>query len=50
MSVIYVCFVNKFICIILKDSTYKWYQMVCVFEVFHLVCGKQYGDSLKNEK
>ena len=27
----YFCFVNKFICTLFLDSTYKWYQMIFVF-------------------
>ena len=28
---LYFCFANKFICVIFLDSTYKQYDMICVF-------------------
>ena len=31
------CFVNKFICTIFLDSTYKLYNMVFVFDLLHFV-------------
>ena len=32
---VYFCFVNKFMCAIILDSTYKWYPMIFVFLWHH---------------